>query len=98
MALEAMHRLARRMRRLVAGPSATPGASSEKRAVARGAARVANAEAARAGGLEASRAVLPKDELHAFWRDPDTPNRPEEYVTHDGRSRFLVAFVQPHLG
>jgi SAM-dependent methyltransferase len=43
------------------------------------------------------RTVLPKDELHAFWRDPDKVNRPEEYLAHEGRSRFLLEFLEPYL-
>ena len=64
MALEAMHSLARRVRRLVrrrvrrlvSDPPATPGASSAKRAEAHSPAPVANAEAAGVAGLVASRA------------------------------------------
>lgn len=41
--------------------------------------------------------VLPKDDLHAFWRDPDESNRPELYLEHTGRSEFLLKFVEPHL-
>jgi SAM-dependent methyltransferase len=41
--------------------------------------------------------VLPKDELHAFWRDPDAQNRPEEYLAHSGRSQFLVGFIGPYV-
>jgi SAM-dependent methyltransferase len=44
------------------------------------------------------RTVLPKEELHAFWRDPDKVNRPEEYLAHEGRSVFLLRFLRPYLG
>lgn len=44
------------------------------------------------------RALLPKEELHAFWRDPDRVNRPEEYLAHKGRSEFLLRFLSPYLG
>ena len=44
------------------------------------------------------RTVLPRDDLHAFWRDPDQVNRPEEYLAHDGRSVFLLEFLKPYLG
>jgi SAM-dependent methyltransferase len=44
------------------------------------------------------RTVLPKEELHAFWRDPDKVNRPEEYLAQEGRSRFLLEFLTPYLG
>ena len=43
-------------------------------------------------------ALLPKDDLHEFWRDPDVTNRPERYLEHTGRSEFLVGFVRPYVG
>ena len=44
------------------------------------------------------RTVLPKEDLHAFWRDPDKVNRPEEYLNQEARSRFLLEFLAPYLG
>jgi SAM-dependent methyltransferase len=44
------------------------------------------------------RTLLPKEQLHAFWRDPDKVNRPEEYLAHEGRSVFLLRFLSPYLG
>jgi SAM-dependent methyltransferase len=43
------------------------------------------------------RTVLPKEELHAFWRDPDKVNRPGEYLTQERRSLFLLEFLAPYL-
>lgn len=37
------------------------------------------------------------DELHAYWREPDELNRPERYLEHVARSRFLVRLVAPHV-
>ena len=42
--------------------------------------------------------LLPKDDLHGFWRDPDATNRPERYLEHAGRSEFLLGFVRPYVG
>jgi SAM-dependent methyltransferase len=42
-------------------------------------------------------ALLPKDDLHEFWRDPDETNRPERYLQHPGRSALLLEFAQPYL-
>lgn len=59
---------------------------------------VAAAPAHRAASSSKPSGVLPKDDLHSFWRDPDPPNRPEAYVEHAGRSRFLVEFIRPYVG
>jgi SAM-dependent methyltransferase len=40
--------------------------------------------------------LLPKDDLHEFWRDPDATNRPERYIEHTGRSAFLLEFIGPY--
>jgi SAM-dependent methyltransferase len=42
-------------------------------------------------------ALLPKDDLHVFWRDPDATNRPERYLEHAGRSAFLLEFARPYI-
>ncbi|HSL76152.1 MAG TPA: class I SAM-dependent methyltransferase [Candidatus Limnocylindrales bacterium] len=42
-------------------------------------------------------ALLPKDDLHSFWRDPDATNRPERYIEHPGRSAFLLEFARPYI-
>ena len=41
--------------------------------------------------------LLPKDDLHEFWRHPDAANRPERYLEHAGRSEFLLGFVSPYV-
>jgi SAM-dependent methyltransferase len=41
--------------------------------------------------------LLPKDDLHEFWRDPDATNRPERYIEHAGRSEFLLEFIGPYV-
>jgi SAM-dependent methyltransferase len=38
-----------------------------------------------------------RDELHAFWQDPDAPNRPELYAEPVERSRFLLEWIEPHV-
>lgn len=38
-----------------------------------------------------------RDELHAFWRDPDAPNRPGLYAEPVERSRFLLEWIEPHV-
>ena len=39
-------------------------------------------------------AVRSREELHAFWRDPDEVNRPERYTRVAARSRFLVNLME----
>ncbi|HEY7702381.1 MAG TPA: class I SAM-dependent methyltransferase [Candidatus Limnocylindrales bacterium] len=87
--MDVIRRLARRVRRVLSGPPAKPKAA---------AAKPPTQPASAAPAVRTPKGVLPKDDLHAFWRDPDAPNRPEEYVAHAGRSRFLVEFVKPYLG
>jgi SAM-dependent methyltransferase len=41
--------------------------------------------------------LLPKDDLHEFWRDPDQTNRPERYLEHSGRSAILAEFIRPYV-
>lgn len=86
--MHVIKRLARRLRRIAGGTAPTP------------AAREISTPSAPTMELTARRprAVLPKDDLHAFWRDPDAPNRPEQYFTHTGRSRFLIEFIKPFVG
>ena len=82
--MDLIRRLVRRIRRMLGGqPARQPIATTPARPTP--------------SGPRPSR-VLPKDDLHAFWRDPDAPNRPEAYVEHAGRSRFLVEFIRPHVG
>jgi SAM-dependent methyltransferase len=88
--MDLIRRVVRRVRRMLMGQPAT----------SRTTAAAASASAARPTTRGTSRpaGILPKDDLHAFWRAPDAPNRPEEYVGHTGRSRFLVEFVRPYVG
>lgn len=39
-------------------------------------------------------ALRSREELHAFWRDPDEVNRPERYAAPVARSRFLLNLVE----
>jgi SAM-dependent methyltransferase len=80
--MDLIRRVVRRLRRMLNGQSARSGP----------------APAGAAQGSPRTSGILAKDDLHAFWRAPDAPNRPEEYVAHTGRSRFLVEFVRPHVG
>ena len=41
--------------------------------------------------------LLPKNDLHGFWRDPNATNRPEQYIEHTDRSAFLLEFAGPYL-
>ena len=42
--------------------------------------------------------VRSRQELHAFWRNPDGGNRPEQYLEPTGRSRFLLDWIRPYVG
>jgi SAM-dependent methyltransferase len=83
--MDPLRTLRRRVRRLLLGPPPAKPAPAKPAPARRSSARTPPT-------------VLPKDDLHAFWRDPDAQNRPEEYVAHTGRSQFLVEFVEPFVG
>jgi SAM-dependent methyltransferase len=40
--------------------------------------------------------VRSREELHAYWRDPDEANRPEGYAVPVERSRFLLTLLEPY--
>ena len=42
--------------------------------------------------------VRSQEELHAFWRDPDPSNRPEDYVLPVERGVFLADLLARHGG
>lgn len=86
--MDLIRRVVRRLRRMLRGQSAGT----------RSAAGPASAPARRSQATSRPSGILPKDDLHAFWRAPDAPNRPQEYLGHAGRSRFLVEFIRPHVG
>jgi SAM-dependent methyltransferase len=87
--MDLIRRVVRRLRRMLRGRSAGSRAATAPTRVVPG---------GESAGTPKPSGILPKDDLHAFWRAPDAPNRPEEYVAHTGRSRFLVEFIRPHVG
>jgi hypothetical protein len=40
--------------------------------------------------------VRSREDLHAYWRDPDEANRPEGYANPVDRSRLLLTLLGPH--
>jgi SAM-dependent methyltransferase len=54
-------------------------------------ARPSGASAAGSGGVHS------REKLHAYWRNPDGQNRPEDYLEPTGRSRFLLDFIAPYV-
>lgn len=39
-----------------------------------------------------------KDDLHNYWRNPDTMNDPATYLDSEERSAFLLSLVKQHVG
>ncbi len=68
-----------------------------RRTLGRGSASTATAASTPPATTPPTPELLPKDDLHEFWRDPDATNRPERYLEHTGRSAFLVDFIRPYV-
>ncbi len=68
-----------------------------RRTLGRGSAATATAASKPPVTTPSTPELLPKDDLHEFWRDPDATNRPEGYLKPTGRSEFLLAFVRPYV-
>ena len=79
--------VARRVYRALGRPGSPPRASGKKSAAA---------VAPPAAASIAAASVRSREELHAYWRDPDEPNRPEGYVIPVDRSHFLLKLLEPY--
>lgn len=82
-------------------------AAKAEREAARAAQAAARAEAAATRAeqvaakatppLSASATPRSRDDLHAYWREPDAPNRAEGYVNPIERSQFLLDLLEPFV-
>jgi SAM-dependent methyltransferase len=64
---------------------------------ARGGATAPRAQTDAPSASRPRRTVDSREALHDFWRNPDRPNVPEEYLAPTERSRFLLDLIGPHL-